>query len=340
MSTIADIDRDAPDILPLALFPFRTTGLQGARMIKNARLESVIEIFKDDKMGSGQVDVDSIGTAFGWERNVAHPDFPILRKLASLPSYDMYSLRILLKEHDIPVRDADDLDVSESKKRELVDYMREFTEPLIVNIYGGTDAQVQSLADMTALFHDPDLEKTRARLVDVADKLDIPIEQVPVFFHDYGEVFLSVCYYRQCLDVIKPAIVDFFNSIDEINNDWKLRHDRQLLKICEQIRMTIDNMTKLVAGRFETVESSTKAMWAGFNAERFREVEDLIESNHTVMGGVLCALTVKMNAWTSRFPDSAMAGPIKRADFIISDMRQGFETLRNIKSGPTEPTRH
>jgi len=42
---------------------------------------------------------------------------------------------------------------------------------------------------------------------------------------------------------------------------------------------------------------------------------------------VLCALSVKMNAWSSRFPHRQVGGPMKWADFISTDMRQGLEAF-------------
>ena len=55
---IDDIDRDSLNILPLAIVPLSTRGLQKSRMIKNARLNTVIEIFADDSSGSLQLEID------------------------------------------------------------------------------------------------------------------------------------------------------------------------------------------------------------------------------------------------------------------------------------------
>ena len=45
-------------------------------------------------------------------------------------------------------------------------------------------------------------------------------------------------------------------------------------------------------------------MWRDLTAERFRKIEALISRYHTSIGGVLCALSVKMSAWTSQFPNA------------------------------------
>jgi len=313
------------------MFALETSGLRNARLIKNVRLNSVVEIFSGEETGSGQIEVDDIGTAFGWRRGMLHPDFSVLQKLARLPSYDVYSLRILLHKDGIGLADSSQLDVSDRKKNQLDDYLHQFTDPLIANIYGGADSEVAGLDDVMKIFRNPDVSKTRARLGEIADKLGIGIAEVPGFFESYGEVFLSICYYRQCLDQIKPAIIDFFETIGEIRVDWKLRHDHQLLKVCDQLETTVGNLAKLLNGRFEMVDTTTNKMWDEFSAERFRDVENMIQNNHVIMGGVLCALSVKMDAWSKRFPDRDAGGPIRRADYIVSDMRQGFETLGELR---------
>ncbi len=40
------------------------------------------------------------------------------------------------------------------------------------------------------------------------------------------------------------------------------------------------------------VERSTQDMWDNISAERFHQVEDMIESFHTTIGGELCSLSV------------------------------------------------
>ena len=48
-----DFDRDSLHILPLSMIPRETRGLQRARMIKNNRLESMVELFEGEEIGSG-----------------------------------------------------------------------------------------------------------------------------------------------------------------------------------------------------------------------------------------------------------------------------------------------
>ncbi|MDA0241707.1 MAG: hypothetical protein O3A84_17005 [Proteobacteria bacterium] len=49
--------------------------------------------------------------------------------------------------------------------------------------------------------------------------------------------------------------------------------------------------------------------------------------NHVVVGGALCTLAVKVDAWTQRFPNRRSGSPMKRAEFIRGEMRQGLEGI-------------
>ena len=64
MAVSSDYDRDSLHVLPLCIVPLETHALQRTRMIKNAQLESVIEMFEGKSTGSGQIKIESLGVAF------------------------------------------------------------------------------------------------------------------------------------------------------------------------------------------------------------------------------------------------------------------------------------
>jgi hypothetical protein len=72
-------------------------------------------------------------------------------------------------------------------------------------------------------------------------------------------------------------------------------------------------------------------MWDNLSAERFRKIEKLIKTYHVTMGGILCALTVKMDAWSKMFPRPDSGSPARRAEFIMTDMRQGLKRIREFE---------
>ncbi|MDJ0949849.1 MAG: hypothetical protein QNJ94_13105 [Alphaproteobacteria bacterium] len=323
-------DMDSLHILPLSVIPLETSALAKAKMIKNIRLESVIELFNEAKTGSGQLRIDELDREYGWPLDRPHADRTIIRKLASLPSYDVFSLRIALREQNIPLQDNAQLQLSEGKRQELAEYMRSFTRPLIQEIYGSENLAAANADDLIALFRDPDVKRARERLELMANKLEIEVDGVPKFLEDYGDIFLSFSYYRQCLDRVTPLISDLVDSLDIIRNNWQLRHETRLLRVCDDVERRINDSLVHITGRFESFDKSSQEMWDNLSAERFRKVEKLIKSYHTTIGGVLCALTIKMRAWKRMFPEKSNIGPVKFAEFIMGELKQGLEKVEQI----------
>lgn len=324
-------DTDALHVLPMHIIPIETGALKSARLIKNVRLESVVEFFRNEQTGSGQLEIKELPLQMGWPEDTIHPDFDLVRKLARLPSYDVYSLRILLRDLGIVVDEQRDLRLSPNKVTELSTYMTSFTRPLIVQVFGENDLNVDTFADVIALFRDPDVRKARERLEALAERLKIKLIEVPKFLEDFGDIFLSLSYYRQALDNISPTVDEFLDALSEIRRNYQLSTDRNLIATCEEIEDALNDSMAAVTGRFENFDRSTDDMWCNLDAERFGKVKNLIRGYHTSIGGVLCALTVKMTAWRELFPTSAHGGPIKRSEFIMSEMKQGIRRIKKIE---------
>ncbi|MCW9033142.1 MAG: hypothetical protein OQK35_01905 [Alphaproteobacteria bacterium] len=324
-------DRDSLSVLPLHIIPLETKQLRTARMIKNVRLESAIELFRNDEgTGSGQYYIHELGPVLGWPQEGDVPDRGILMKLALLHSYDVFSLRISLREYGIAVNELDGLKLSAEKNETLTGYMGKFTRPLLTQIFGN-DVEFQDFSDILALFKNPDKSRALASLQQMADKLEIEIMQVPAFLEDYGDIFLSLSYYRQCLDSMGPIMESFLDSLEDIRKNWQLKNDRNTMKTCDMVEDTMNNLTAEITGRFENFDRSTNEMWDNLSAEKFRRVEALIKNYHTTIGGVLCALWVKMDAFQKLFPKADSGGPVKRSEFIMSEMKQGLENIQKIE---------
>lgn len=323
MSEILDHDRDAIHILPLALIPFKTQALQKTRMVKNPRLESVIEVFSDVKAGSGHIRLDGLSKVFS---DIDYSDHLMIGRLGELHSYDVYSLRILLRKMGITI-DRTQLQLSETKQGELRQHMKVFTRPLIAYVYGD-ETVMDDYSDLVGLFRDPDIRRARANLEILANKLGTGIETLPKFLEDYGDIFLSLSYYRHHLYDIMPALDDFRASVNEIMENRTLQGNRQVMKACGDTRETIDGLTKTLGARFKSYQQGSRHMWREFDAANFRRFRNMVQDSHTVMGGVLCALNLKMTSWKERFPHAEAGGPMKRAEFIMTELQQGLDKVR------------
>lgn len=334
-------ERDALHILPLEILPLQTPSLKRARMIKNARLQSVVELFHDQHTGSGQLYVEDLADEFDWPEGSTHPDLTLMRKVAALRSYDVYSLRIALRQLDIKVGDVESLRLSDEMSKELAVYMTDFTRPLILQIYGdGEDVKIETFEDVVALFRDPDVKKALERLKTMAAKLGIAPEAVPTFIEDYGDTFLSLSYYRRCLDSVAPIIDDFLEAVPDLRNNYALKGDAGFQKTLTLLESKISDLTVQITGRFESFERGTHNMWTDISAEKFQELQSVIKSYHTTLGGILCSLSVKLDAWHRLFPKRDVGSPQRRAEFIMIEMRQGLDRMgddeaANLRAMPT-----
>ncbi|MCK5546043.1 MAG: hypothetical protein KAI27_01635 [Rhodospirillaceae bacterium] len=332
MLTDADIakDLDSLHVLPLSIIPFESKMLKNARMVKNGQLESMVELFSDQQSGSGQMKIADAIKELQGRGGGSRKDVAILRKLGRLSSYDVYSLRVMLREQDVPVNDFSQLKLSPEKSKELGSYMMEFTHPLIMEIYGSDDVNVQNFDDILKLFRNPDVTVARQKLDQMAQRLNIDIMEIPSFMEDYGDIFMSLAYYKKCMAEISPILDNFMHSLKEIRNNWELKSNISLMEVCEDLENMFIGLSAHLKRLFDDFDRSSKGFWDDVSAERFREVEALIAGYHTTIGSVLCALSVKTIAWNNLFPSRSVGGPVKRSEFIMTEMRQGTDTIRDI----------
>ncbi|MGD0191840.1 MAG: hypothetical protein ABSD74_13960 [Rhizomicrobium sp.] len=327
---IEDSDRDALHILPIAILPVEHAALRRARMVKNPRLDTMVEFFHLAEGTSGQTTVEGAGKRLGLNDQPHHPDLVLLRKIAVLPSFDVYSLRILLRRCGVSPTVSSALKLSDKKIASLSAYMSAFTQPLVNEIFG-EDASVGGFTDIVGLMRNCPADTARERLAQMARKLGIGIHDIPNFLEDYADIFMSLSYYRQCLDQILPPIQTFLESAQDIRSNYNLKHDVNTMRTIDFVEQTLNALTANVTGRLESFERSTNDMWHNLSAERFRRIETLIKNYHISIGGVLCALSVKMNAWRRQFPSPGASSPMRRAEFIMSEMRQGIDRIRAIE---------
>ena len=165
----------------------------------------------------------------------------------------------------------------------------------------------------------------------MAKKLGIEIEEIPRFLEDYGDIFLSLSYFRNCLDQIEPIITEVLQNLIELRTNYQLKHDPNFITTSKVIQTTINALMAAITGRFENFERSSQDMWNNLDANRFQQVKKLINAYHTTIGGVLCGLTVIMDAWAERFPSSDIGGPIKRSEFILAEMKQGMAKIKKVE---------
>ena len=149
------LDQDALHILPLEILPVETPGLKRARVIKNVRLDSMLELFRDADTGRGQVHPSKLAPVFNWPTEETHQDEILVSIVSNLHSYDVYTLQIRLRKLGIDVEDFDQLKLSKEKSEELASYMKTFTLPLIQQIYGESNSDIKDVSQLIGMFSSP-----------------------------------------------------------------------------------------------------------------------------------------------------------------------------------------
>lgn len=329
-----DEDTDALHILPLSIIPLQNPGLCRARLIKNARLQGVVEMFRGRESGSGQVAPGDLGKVFDFRGQTRPTDLQVITNLGELSSYDIYSLRILLRKFGINVDDCTHLKLSETKIRALTAYMRDFAKPLIAFVYGakgGADACGTEFKGILEMFSNPDRKGAISKLKLLSRRLNVEVSHIPKFLEDYGDVYLSLAYYQCCLDENKPKVASFLDSVSEIKCSDQFKDNASIIKTCSMVEEKLTNFTIDIEHVIEMFKIRTEDMWENMSATAFHNMRDMIVKHQTTIGGALCALAVKMNLWTQMFPAREYGGLSSRADFIVAEMVQGLEHIKDVR---------
>lgn len=325
-----DFDRDSLHILPLKIIPLETPGLVRARLIKNVRLETVIELFNNSGTGSGQVVPDHIAAYFDSYREEVERDLTKIRKLALANSFDVYTLRIELRRLKIDVNKHADLTLSDSKKAELTEYMKGFTRPLVRHVFGADNLNVGNVDDLIQMFANPNRDEAIRNLRLMAEKLKIGLADIPNFLEEYGDIFLSLAYFRRCIDELVPEINRFLSWTDESLQSREVQQDTKTSRLITEINRDITDVTTSITGRFESFDQKSRDFWNDINADTFRRIRNLITSHHITIGGVLCGLAVKMNLWKTRFGRGG-GGPHRRVEFVKSEILPGLSHIKSLE---------
>ncbi|QJE73984.1 hypothetical protein HHL28_13565 [Aerophototrophica crusticola] len=325
-----DKSRDALHILPMAMLPVSTPGLRRSKLIKNARLETVVEVFHDRQTGSGQVSAEHLGSLFPTHTKELRVDMVQIAKLTRINSFDVYTLRKELRRLGIAVNNADHLKLSEGKRGELTGYMKDFTRPLLQQVYGGEERQVSDVSEILAMLANPDREEALRNLRLLSEKLKVKLQDIPDFLEEYGDVFLSLAYFRNCLDGLVPEVQRFMKWAMDAKESDLVARDRQMVKMLADVQSKLTSITTSITGRFEAFDRRSKDFWNDISADSFRAVRHDIESHHVTIGGVLCGLAVKMALWKQRFPQGG-GGPQKRVEFIRSEILPGLDHIDSIE---------
>ena len=316
-------EKDAIHLLPLLSLPLKTRGLKKARLVKNSCLEGVVELFSSDGAGSGQMKPEALTESFDFSGERSS-DLEIIRSLADLPSYDVYSLRLGFRDLGIAPDDNDALKLSPAKSAELMAHMNSFTRPLIAKVYGNEEACGHSLKEIVQLFIDPDMKQARRNLENIAKSLGIHVTDIPLFLERYADVYLSLAYYAAAIEYVIPQLENLNQTMERIRSDARYRKNGALINRLIRIEARLADAQTSISNVIEVFKQRTHKMWENIDGPTFRGMERLIIDYQRDIGANLCALVVKMDAW-DKLRGKASAETCLQ--FIMSEIAAGIERM-------------
>ncbi len=326
----ANADKDAIDMLPLASIPLASNTLKGAKLIKNARMETTVELYNDPLTGSLQISPQAIKDYMA----VSPLDHEIIKSLAALHSFDVYSLRTNLKKLGVEPTDVESLELSSDMKEKLAEYSHHFIHPLIEKLFGrghAPDTEPGKNA-LQEILRDPDVAKVRENLKIMSEKTGIAIDDIPNFIKEYSDVLFAVAYYRYSFESAAADIDRFLLWVYEAKSHRDVISSPKTLAHCKQVETAIRFLSMSIRERLEQLNASFVQFWQNINSTSFAQLQRQIEENYASMGSVLCGMVVKMTRWRKEFPDNTKGSPITRATFVISEMEPGILHLKDLEN--------
>jgi hypothetical protein len=321
-------DRDAIDKLPLSIMPLDSNTLKAARLVKNARLETMVELHHDKSSGSLQLRPRDIPASYP---ATSVQDLLLINKLAELRSYDVYSLRSSLARLGISV-DKSQLELSDATRERLEKNAQEFIRPLVLTLFGdGPDAA--ETPELAQLLRHRDVTKVQQRLKIMSQKTGIPVQGIPDFLQSYRDIFLSTTYYRDCFDSIAPDLNRFWVWLGELKNQREVTASPDGSASCSNLAILLRNLFASTRDRLNKFKGSFETFWTDMNPQSFKTLSTQIEDSHDTMGAVLCGLGVKMRNWSATFPDNTTGSTATRINYVTVELEAGLDQLMAIENG-------
>ncbi len=330
LSLINDYDRDSIHTLPLAMMPLSNAALKRARLIKNVRLETRIELYKEAGLGSGQITVEEVPQFFGGGGSGLHDDMDILRELGKLPAFDCYTLRRGLRGAGIAVDEENAFRLSDSKKKQLFPFMRNLTRPLIRHLYGADSRSIETTQDLINALADPDRSATLPKLENLSRSLGVSLDDLPDMLEDFGDTFLSLSYYRSYFVTAMPKLHKLLDWIRDIENTQFVKQTPNMATTVKGVTRTLGGLEQSVTKRFNKFDKQVVINWDLVNLDTFDQVRRTIMGHHASLAEVLCGLMVKIYEWEDKFP-SGGGSPDRRCDLIAAGLRDGLDRLRQVE---------
>jgi hypothetical protein len=311
--------------LNLSAFDIKYKDLHEARLIKNAFLETVIEFIDEELAADGPIQIRELALKFD-DSDVSRDDIKMISSIASLPSFDCYTLKRGITPLKINVIDAGIFELSSCRKASLFDLMSRLTRPLIQYLYTDDNLRVKDTSSLLELIKSTEPLKVKDRLGSVARNLEVSLIKLPNFLQEFSELFLSVAYFESIFRQYNPKLDQFLLWAEDGVKNSNLRNDpnaqREFSHVDERFKQLKGNLDS----RFRLLLNITQIDWDNLNSSEFKKIQREILSQQANLAIGLCGLSVKMIEWEKQFP-SAGGSPQQCLDFLSNEASGGLDNL-------------
>jgi hypothetical protein len=318
-------DRDTIHTLSSSALPIRDVGLRRTRLIKNARLETRVELFAGSDIGSGQILVEDIPDHFH-EDEILRLDMDLLSKIAELPSLDFYTLRWGLRKHSIDVDCIDYFRLSDEKVKELQPFMAQITRPLSKYLYGNNSPRVFGKQALDTSGHKEIESAARIRLMKLAESLEISINELPDYLEKFGDVYLAYSFFQSYFKENGPKINQMKLWADDAAQNSHLQRDEMAQETFSRAGKLVDYVYEFLEQRFERLSKIADIEWEAIDLDGLQKIQKGMEVNQIYLASGVCGLAVKVYEWEKKFPN-ASGSPDRCLDFVSSDLMPGLDIL-------------
>jgi len=311
--------------LPIQVLPVGHAGLRRTRLVKNVRLETKIEMFSGEGVGSGQIAIEDAPEHFSRD-DTLRDDMRVLSDLSVLPSFDCYTLRRGLRQRGINVEQETIFKLSDAKIQELFPLMRRITRPLIKHLYGDEDLDINDNRTLLALVQNPDHDKVRDRLDRMATTLGVPIAKLPTYLEDFGDLYLSLSYFENYFIDLAPKVEQMILWAKDVAEGSHLRNDPTSHKTFSDVERRLRYIKDNLDTRFKNLSEVTKVNWELLDVSMFQKVQKSILAEQIYLATGLCGLAVKIYERERVFPNAG-GSPDRVLEFVGSELRPGLDNL-------------
>lgn len=314
---------DSLQRLSLGALPLQGKALERSYLVKNARLEGMVELFHHDGGGRGFVTTRELPHHLDAE-GCSDADVELLDKVGALPSYDCYTLRHAFKRWGVVPRDPALLSPPRAAATAAhAYYMETYKQPLINFIYGEEGQPAHGAPDSYASNRD-----IRLRVDSLAQKLNLDVRDVPVFLDEYNDQFMSMAYFEMLLERMQEPVNQMLKSIAELKDTPAIAQRPPAVQAIGQIERVFKTLVAEIQRSFAAVKERAAKLWDNVTGPAYRSLREQVGRYQLQIGAALCAMAAKAKAWLEHFPHAESGSPDARMGFVMTDISPGLSRFR------------